>query len=101
MVALLVGGATTAAAPRPAPKTHTVTIAEMRFTPETIDVARGDTILWVNKDLVPHSVTSPAGTFDSKSIAPSASWRYTVRRAGRFAYVCTFHPTMTAAFRVK
>ena len=34
-------------------KTHTVTIEGMRFQPEVLTVARGDTIVWVNKDLVP------------------------------------------------
>jgi plastocyanin len=39
----------------PEPRTHTVTIEEMRFQPERLTVARGDTIVWVNKDLVPHT----------------------------------------------
>ena len=34
--------------------------------PEVLTVAPGDTIEWVNKDLVPHTATSRAGGFDSK-----------------------------------
>ena len=64
------------------PKTHTVTIEGMRFQPETLTVAPGDTIVWVNKDLVPHTATSKAGGFDSKVIQADKSWRFTVRNKG-------------------
>jgi plastocyanin len=86
---------------RPKPKTHTVTMENMRFQPETLTVARGDTIVWINKDLVPHTATSKAGGFDSEVIQAEQSWRFTVQKKGDFAYVCTFHPTMTAMLRVK
>ena len=83
------------------PKTHTVTIEGMRFRPEMLTVERGDTIVWVNKDLVPHTATSKAGNFDSKLIEADKSWNYTVRTKGDFAYICTFHPTMKAMLRVE
>lgn len=90
-----------AAGDRPKPKTHTVTIEGMLFLPEALTVAPGDTIVWVNKDLVPHTATSAAGRFDSKDIQAGKSWKLTVRKTGTFAYICTFHPTMKAALRVK
>ena len=90
-----------AADDRPKPKTHTVTIERMRFVPEVLTVAAGDTIVWVNKDLVPHTATSTAGTFDSKNIQTDRSWKFTTRKTGDFAYICTFHPTMKAMLRVK
>ena len=73
----------------------------MRFQPEVLTVAPGDTIVWVNKDLVPHTATSKAGGFDSKDIQADKSWRYTIQTTGEFAYICTFHPTMKAMLRVK
>jgi plastocyanin len=89
------------AAERPESKTYTVTIESMRFQPEHLTVARGDTIVWVNKDPVPHTATSSDGVFDSKTIQPEKSWRFTAREKGEFAYVCTFHPTMTATLEVR
>ena len=86
---------------RPKPTTHTVTMENMRFQPESVTVASGDTIVWVNKDLVPHTATSKAGGFDSQIIQAGKSWRFTVRKKGDFAYVCTFHPTMTAVLRIE
>lgn len=82
-------------------RTHTVTIEGMRFQPESISVAPGDTIVWVNKDLFPHTATSEAGGFDSKEIQAEKSWRYTVQEKGDYAYVCTFHPTMKGMLSVK
>lgn len=98
-VALCFGAA--AANDRAAPQTHTVTIEDMRFQPEVLTVSRGDTIVWVNKDLVPHTATSKAGGFDSKAIGAGQSWRYTAPTQGEFAYVCAFHPLMQAALRVR
>jgi len=85
----------------PQPQTHTVTIEGLRFQPDVLTVAPGDTIVWVNKDLVPHTATSKTGGFDSKVIQADESWSYTIRKTGDFAYICTFHPTMTAMLRVR
>jgi plastocyanin len=60
---------------RPKPKTHTVTMENMRFQPESLTVTRGDTVVWVNKDLVPHTATSKAGGFDSQSVQAEKSWK--------------------------
>ena len=85
----------------PRSRTHIVTIEGMRFEPDVLTVTSGDTIVWVNKDLVPHTATSKAGSFDSKDIQADKSWRHTIRQTGDFAYVCTFHPTMKAMLRVR
>ena len=83
-------------------KTHTVTMEDMRFQPALLVVATGDTIVWINKDLVPHTATSQVGGFDSNVILASGSWRYTVQmKKGDVAYVCTFHPAMKGTLRVK
>jgi plastocyanin len=101
VVAWIVCAVGLAASERATPKTHTVTIENMRFQPEALTVTRGDTIVWVNKDLVPHTATSENGGFDSRMIQAGKSWTYTVRKKGEFAYVCTYHPTMKAMLRVK
>jgi plastocyanin len=82
-------------------KSHTVTIEGMRFQPERLTVARGDTVVWVNKDVVPHTATSEVGRFDSQTIQTEKSWEFSARTNGEFPYVCTFHPTMKAVLNVK
>jgi plastocyanin len=100
-VTLIVCAAALAAAERTQPKTHTVRMENMRFEPETLTVARGDTVVWINKDLVPHTATSKAGGFDSDIVEAEKSWSLTVRKKGAFAYICAFHPTMTATLNVR
>ena len=101
LIGLLVCTACVAMGEPREPQTHTVTIEGMRFQPERLTVARGDTIVWVNKDLVPHTATSEAGRFDSQTIPVEKSWAFTATKRGDFPYVCTFHPTMTARLTVE
>jgi plastocyanin len=101
VVTLIVCAIGLAASEGPKSKTHTVTIEGMRFQPERLTVAEGDTIVWVNRDLVPHTATSEAGGFDSQLIPVEQSWTFTPRKKGEFAYVCTFHPTMKATLHVR
>ena len=52
--------------------TQTVTIEGMKFQPASVTVKRGDTVVWQNKDVVPHTATA-AGKFDSKNIDGGAA----------------------------
>jgi len=81
--------------------THTVVIDGVIFTPTVLTVTVGDTVVWVNKDPFPHTVTSQPGGFDSPPIAPDQSWSYTTTKAGVFPYLCTLHPTMHATLTVE
>jgi plastocyanin len=81
--------------------THTVAIDGVTFDPETLAVKAGDTVVWVNKDPFPHTVTSQTGGFDSHDIAPGQSWSYTTTKTGVFPYLCTLHPTMHATLKVE
>ena len=101
LVGLIVCTLGLAVAERSESKTHTVIIEGMRFQPERLTVARGDRVVWVNNDLVPHTATSKDGGFDSKAIQAEKSWGFTARESGEFAYICTFHPTMVATLQVK
>ena len=75
--------------------TVTVTLDAMAFAPARIVAKRGDTLEWVNKDLVPHTATV-AKVFDSGAIAPGRSSRTTAPPPGRHEVTCTFHPMMKA-----
>jgi plastocyanin len=80
---------------------HLVTIEGMKFVPERLEVAAGDTVTWSNKDLVPHTVTAPAAGIESGTIASGATWQTVMRSRGETNYVCRFHPTMKAVVVVK
>jgi plastocyanin len=78
-----------------------VAIEGMKFVPERLEVAAGDTVRWTNKDMVPHTVTADAAGIESGSIAPGATWKTSVRVRGELPYLCRFHPTMKAILVVK
>jgi len=82
-----------------APRVHTVVMANMRFGPMPADLKGGDTIIWVNRDLVPHTATSKAGGFDIRLDA-GARAGMTVPQSGSFSVICRYHPAMRAKLDV-
>lgn len=82
-------------------RTHTVIIEGMRFRPAVLVIARGDRVTWINRDLVPHTATAKSGAFNSGNIAPGASWTFIARKAGTFAYFCSYHPTMKGRITIR
>ena len=82
------------------PVTHTVVMKATSYAPIALTIRRGDSVVWINQDPFPHTVTS-AGAFDSKSIAAGTSWKYKPRRVGEYAYTCTFHPNRKGTLRVE
>lgn len=82
------------AAATAAGSTHAVNIEGMRFAPERLEVAVGDSITWINRDVVPHTVTAAGRALESGTIAPGAKWTLRVRTKGEIAYLCRFHPMM-------
>lgn len=83
------------------PKSRTVVIESMQFSPQQIEVKLGETVVWINKDYFPHTATAEDHSFDSGEIAPNRSWRFKPRKKGVFPYVCTLHPTMKGRLVVK
>ena len=75
-----------------------VRIRNMKFSPDKLEIRKGDVVEWANEDLTPHTATSVS--FDSGSIEPDHSWRKTFTEAGEFPYACTFHPDMKATVTV-
>ena len=90
-----------AACARPAPRAYTVKMQNFGFTPAELTVARGDTVVWSNLDIVPHSATARNSAWDSKAIEANGSWRFATRDAGRYDYYCVFHPTMKGTIIVR
>jgi len=73
----------------------------MQFQPSELTAHPGERIVWVNKDLFPHTVTAVGKAFDSGAIAANASWSYTPSKKGEYAYGCSLHPTMKGMIKVQ
>ena len=74
--------------------THNVNIVSGGYTPSTLSIKTGDTVVWTNTDTVDHTVTSMP-TYDSTTIMPGGTWSYTFNSTGTYNYSCMFHQTMT------
>ena len=90
-----------ACGPDEGPRTHVVTIDRFQYAPGSLAVAAGDTVVWENRDLVPHTATSPAMKLETGSLAPGQSARSVAARKGTHEYICRFHPAMTARVSVR
>ena len=74
----------------------------MAFHPETLEVRRGDTIVWINRDIVPHTATSTrSGEWETGPLLPEESGRYLARHAGEEPYFCRLHPVMLGRLIVR
>lgn len=99
--AMMLGAAmTTAVMARPAPaKQYTVVMANMSFGKLPAGVKVGDTILWVNKDTVPHTATARDRSFDVR-VQQGQSASMVVKKAGNIAFYCIYHPAMRGTLAV-
>ena len=79
---------------------------DLKFTPDTVRIKKGDTVLWENSSLLVHSVTAdhdkkteddsvelPEGAepFDSGLLDPDETFRYTFTTKGTYKYFCMPH----------
>ncbi len=86
------GAATEAAA--------TVQIVDFAFEPADATVSAGDTVRWAYDDgSSRHTVTFDDDT-ESGPLEPGDEYSRTFDEAGEYAYVCSFHPNMTATVTV-
>jgi plastocyanin len=61
----------------------------------------GDTVVWVNEDMVPHTVTGAGnGGPASGELGAQAEFRWVAGAAGRVAYRCAYHPVMVGEVMV-
>lgn len=92
IVAAMLGGAPAHAG------TVRVTIDKLVFSPAVVKARVGDTIEWVNNDVLAHTATVK-GDWDVM-IPPKKSATLVVKKAGEFDYYCRFHPNMKARIDV-
>ncbi len=101
------GPATTPVTPPGAPplrpamgKVHSVEIKSFAYVPAALTIAAGDEVVFTNRDLAPHTVTSETGLFDSGRFGMGQSVRMSFASPGTYPYLCTIHPRMRGSISV-
>jgi plastocyanin len=99
LAALLTLSSLATAAPGTA-ATEDVAIVDFAFAPQIIVLEDDSTIAWENTGTVAHTVTATDGSFDSGSLAPSATFEHIFDEPVTLSYRCTIHPSMTGTIVV-
>lgn len=90
----------TSSASSSAPELHIVEIKDMKFQPASLSVKRGDTVMWINQDMVTHCVTDEdKKAWTSSNIATGASWKIIIKNNAD--YFCAIHQVMKGKITVE
>ncbi|MEP7246878.1 MAG: cupredoxin family copper-binding protein [Gammaproteobacteria bacterium] len=101
---LLAGGSCLAAeSTQAAHEPRKITIGNFTFSPATLEVPVGTTLLWVNEDDVPHVVigSDPGSPVKSPALDTDGQYSLLMDHPGTYRYFCSLHPHMTGTIIVK
>jgi len=88
---------------RAEPKTHTVRIQNMKFDPAQLSVSAGDTVIFENRDDVPHAIRRREGgspALDSGRLRPGKAFSFPVRGVTSILYEDRLHPEMRGSIDI-
>ncbi len=80
---------------------YSVEIRAFKFVPEVISAKPGDTITWINSDIVPHTATARDKSWDTGTIPKGGSKSLKVTADMQADYFCRFHPMMKASLDLR
>ena len=80
---------------------NSISIDNFTFSPQSLTVTPGTTVVWVNRDDVPHTVRSVDNKFKSGTLDTDDTFKFTFNDEGTFKYFCTVHTHMTGEIIVK
>jgi plastocyanin len=78
----------------PTAKRHTVVMQQFAFAPVVVHAAIGDTIVWENRDLVPHTADANNKSWATGSIAGNGQAITVVKGKGEQEFTCLYHSNM-------
>ena len=90
MAAQNAGNATASAAVA----TDAVHIKNFAFSPATVTVTAGSTVVWTNDDSIQHDITFDGGGIVSSTLNHNDTFSHTFPSAGTYHYICSIHPFM-------
>lgn len=76
-----------------------ITMENLEITPAVASAKVGDTIEWINKDVLVHTATARNGDFDV-TLPPKKAGSVVLKKAGTVDYYCRYHPNMKATLNV-
>ncbi len=77
-----------------------ISMQNLEIAPATTSAKVGDTIEWINKDVLVHTATARNGDFDVV-LPPNKTASLVLKKAGTVDYYCRYHPNMKATLKVE
>ena len=77
-----------------------IVMENLVFAPAEATAKVGDTVEWINKDIVVHTATARNGDFDV-TMPPKKTVTSVLKNAGAIEYYCRFHPNMKAVLKIE
>jgi len=71
------------------------------FVPNRLTVKAGDSVVWTNHDVAPHTATAADGSWDTGRLRKGESAEIEFATPGTYAFVCAFHPNMKGEITVE
>jgi len=83
-------------------KADVVNIKDFAFTPKTLTVSPGATIIVHNEDVATHTLTSTSGAFNTGDVSPGTSKTFVAPKTpGTYPYICEIHQFMHGTLIVR
>ena len=76
-----------------------ITMTDLVFAPSEVSAKVGDTVEWINKDVLAHTATARNGDFDLTT-PPKKTVTSVLKKAGHVEYYCRYHPNMKAVLTI-
>ena len=74
--------------------TDSVAIKNFAFSPASVTVTAGSTVVWTNDDSIQHDITFDGGGIASSALNHNDTFSHTFPAAGTYHYICSIHPFM-------
>ncbi len=80
-----------------------VAVEDFTFMPARVEVDKGSTVVWQNRDSAPHTATAAgAQPFDTGVVKKGQTSKpIRFERPGEFPYICDLHPFMKGTVVVR
>jgi plastocyanin len=77
-----------------------ISMENLEISPAEASAKVGDTIEWINRDILVHTATARNGDFDV-TMPPNNTVRFVLKKAGSVEYYCRYHPNMKATLKIE
>lgn len=79
---------------------HIIEIKDFKFIPSHVKLSRGDKVIWINRDTIPHNIVNRKNEATlSPTLTKGDKFSYIIKE--NIDYACGFHPSMLGDIKLK